>query len=337
MKVRKFVDSVAIHVAAGDGGNGCVSFRREKFVPKGGPDGGDGGRGGHVKLQADPNTDSLLSLFFNPQQRAEDGGHGKGKKMYGRCGRDLVIKIPCGTEVWDVETEELVCDLLAPGEEVLIAHGGKGGLGNPHWQTSTHQTPYEHTDGMPGEERNLRLELKLLADVGLIGLPNSGKSTLISVISAARPKIADYPFTTLAPNLGVVACGDAQPFVVADIPGLIEGAHEGAGLGIRFLKHVERTRVLAHVVDLSQMPEGDPLHPYRLIERELRGYSGELAAKERVIVLNKADRIEDPRDVEKMREAYCTLGHPVFVISALHRQGLVELVWSLMRLVSGLE
>lgn len=330
MKVRKFVDSVAIHVAAGDGGNGCVSFRREKFVPKGGPDGGDGGRGGHVKLQADPNTDSLLSLFFNPQQRAEDGGHGKGKKMYGRCGRDLVIKIPCGTEVWDVETEELVCDLLAPGEEVLIAHGGKGGLGNPHWQTSTHQTPYEHTDGMPGEERNLRLELKLLADVGLIGFPNAGKSSLVSRISHAHPKIAAYAFTTLNPIIGTVIYDENSRFTVADIPGLVKNAHQGVGLGDRFLRHIERAACLAYVIDMAGTEGRDPVEDYQILRNELQQYSKDMLSRPSIVVANKMDL---PGAEDSLAEFKRSTGQKPVPVSAVSGDGLEDLKTKLWRIV----
>lgn len=330
MKVRKFVDSVVIHVAGGAGGNGCVSFRREKFVPKGGPDGGDGGRGGHVKLQTDLNTDSLLSLFFNPQQRAEDGRHGQGKKMYGRCGKDITIKVPCGTEVWDTETNELVGDLLAPGDEILVARGGKGGLGNPHWQTSTHQTPYEHTDGMPGEERTLRLELKLLADVGLVGFPNAGKSSLVSRISHAHPKIAAYAFTTLNPIIGTVIYDENTRFTVADIPGLVKDAHQGVGLGDRFLRHIERSACLAYVIDMAGSEGRDPAEDYRTLRDELGQYSRDMLARPSIVVANKMDLPGAADRLAEFRQASNLKPVPV---SSLTGEGIEELKTKLWRIV----
>ena len=256
-----FIDEVIISVKAGNGGNGCLAFRREKFVPRGGPSGGDGGRGGDVVLVASSHYNTLLHFRFNPEHKAERGRHGEGSNRTGREGHDVELPVPVGTVVWDVATGEQLYDFTKPGERFIVAHGGKGGRGNARFATSTHQAPTEHEEGKLGEEKKLRLELKLLADVGLVGFPNAGKSTLISRISAARPKVANYPFTTLEPHLGVVQAGD-RTFVVADIPGLIEGAHEGHGLGIQFLRHIERTSVLAHLVDVSESSGRDPGHDF---------------------------------------------------------------------------
>lgn len=314
MKNRKFVDSVVIHAAAGNGGNGCLCFRREKYVPKGGPDGGDGGRGGHVILRADPNTDSLIALYFNPQQRAESGQHGMGKRMHGRNGKDLVIIVPCGTEVREAGSEQLLCDLTAPGAEVRIAKGGKGGLGNPHWQTSTHQTPYEHTDGELGEEKHIRLDLKLLADVGLVGFPNAGKSSILSKISNAHPKIAPYAFTTINPIIGTVLVGEefeASSYTVADIPGLVKDAHKGVGLGDRFLRHVERAACLAIVVDMSGMEGRDPVEDFRIIQRELKFYREDLLQRSTLVVANKMDLPEAKENLARFRKETKTKPLPV--------------------------
>ena len=314
MKNRKFVDSVVIHAAAGAGGNGCLCFRREKYVPKGGPDGGDGGRGGHIILRADPNVDSLITLFFNPQIRAEDGQHGMGKRMHGRNGKDLVIPVPCGTEVKDLDSGQLLADLAETGSEWLVAHGGKGGLGNPHWQTSTHQTPYEHTDGEPGEERNLRLDLKLLADVGLVGFPNAGKSSILSKISNAHPKIAPYAFTTLNPIIGTVQIGEefqTSSYTVADIPGLVKDAHKGVGLGDRFLRHVERATCLAIVIDMAGVEGRDPVEDYRVIQRELKLYSEELLHRAMLVVANKMDLPEAEENLARFRKETKTKPLPV--------------------------
>lgn len=290
MKVRKFVDTVVVQVAGGRGGNGCLSFRREKYVAKGGPDGGDGGNGGSVILHVDPNTDSLISLFFNPQQRAQDGSHGKGKKLHGRNGRDLVVAVPSGTEVYEIGSDLLLGDLTEPGQELLVARGGKGGLGNPHWQTSTHQTPYEHTDGEAGEEKSLRLDLKLIADVGLVGFPNAGKSSLLGAISNAHPRVASYAFTTLNPIIGTVQMDEYAPgFTVADIPGLVKGAHRGVGLGDRFLRHVERAACLAIVLDMAGSEGRDPAEDYEVLCEELRLYRGDMLDRTSVIVANKMD------------------------------------------------
>ena len=331
MKVRKFVDSVAIRVAAGAGGNGCLSFRREKYVPKGGPDGGDGGRGGHVVLQTDINTDSLISLFFNPEQRAPSGGHGKGKQMHGRNGRDLVIKVPCGTEVWDSETEQKLCDLVSPGEEFLVARGGKGGLGNPHWQTSTHQTPFEHTDGQPGEERSLRLELKLMADVGLVGFPNAGKSSIVSKISHAHPKIAAYAFTTLNPIIGTVIYDEFSRFTVADIPGLVKNAHEGVGLGDRFLRHIERSGCLAYVLDMSGSEGRDPRDDYATLLNELKHYNAALLDRPFVVVANKMDLPEAAEHLAEFKRSTGLKPIPVSAASGEGLEGLKQRLWKIVR------
>ena len=272
-----FVDEAKIIVKAGDGGNGCVVFRREKYVPRGGPSGGDGGDGGSVILEANPHDNTLIRYRYNREFRADRGGNGEGSNMHGRSGEDAVLLVPVGTVVFDEATREQLVDFTAPGQRFAIARGGHGGRGNARFAKPWHQAPRESTEGRPGEERHLRLELKLLADVGLIGFPNAGKSTLISRISAARPKIADYPFTTLEPQLGVVAADSGRSFVVADLPGLIEGAHKGAGLGIRFLRHIERTRLLAHLVDTSDFNDRDPLREFEIIRGELRASSGALA------------------------------------------------------------
>lgn len=285
----KFIDEATITVRAGDGGNGCVSFRREKFVPKGGPDGGDGGKGGDIVLVATLRKRTLHHFRFKHQFKASGGGHGQGKQKTGKGGEDLQIEVPPGTLVIDPETGEILADLTQPGQQFTAARGGRGGAGNIRYKSSTNRAPRHAKPGEPGEDRALKLELKLLADVGIIGLPNAGKSTLISRISASRPKIADYPFTTITPNLGVVAAGGGEPFVVADIPGLIEGAHRGVGLGTRFLRHVERTRVLVHLIDASAI---DPVHPtdaYDTVMRELTLYSPDLAGKPHLVVLNKMD------------------------------------------------
>src|SRR3974390_1301756 len=260
-----FVDEAKISVKAGDGGNGCVAFRREKYVPRGGPSGGDGGNGGSVYLEANPNDNTLLRYRYNREFKADRGRHGEGSNCTGVSGDDMILKVPVGTLVYDEEGEELLADLKKPGQRVLVAQGGRGGRGNQHFAKPWHQAPREKEEGQPGEERHLRLELKLLADVGLVGFPNAGKSTLISVISAARPKIANYPFTTLEPNLGVVQLPNYRSFVVADIPGLIEGAHTGAGLGIQFLRHVQRTRLLAHLVDVSDASGRDPVEDFEIV------------------------------------------------------------------------
>src|SRR6201993_4020564 len=288
-----FVDEAKIRVKAGDGGNGCMAFRREKFVPRGGPSGGDGGRGGDVIMESSERHNTLVHFRFNPEYKAQRGRHGEGSNKTGREGEDVLLKVPLGTIVYDADTGERVHDFSRPDERVVIARGGRGGRGNARFATSTHQAPREYEPGRPGEERVLRLELKLLADVGLVGYPNVGKSTLISRISAARPKIADYPFTTLEPNLGVVAVGeepDVISFVVADVPGLIEGAHLGSGLGTQFLRHIERTRVLAHLVDVSDSSgRPDPVEDFKIINKELASFGNGLDEKPMIVVASKID------------------------------------------------
>ncbi len=322
----KFVDEVRIRVQAGDGGNGCVSFRREKYVPRGGPDGGDGGRGGDVILEAVSNKHTLLDFRYRHLFKAPPGKHGSGQNRHGRSGEDLRLEVPVGTVVKDPLSEEVLADLTEAGQVWTAARGGSGGRGNARFVSSTRQVPRFAEEGRPGEEAEVVLELKLMADVGLVGFPNAGKSTLIAAVSAAKPKIADYPFTTLVPNLGVVAFGDNPPFVMADIPGLIEGAHEGVGLGLRFLRHIERTRVLVHLIDASELDEDDPLKPLRQIESELRSYSEELPLKESIIALNKADLIADGPRLERLAKAFRETGRPTVVISALARKGLQDLL-----------
>src|SRR6266404_5394534 len=288
-----FIDEAKIRIKAGDGGNGCLAFRREKFVPRGGPSGGDGGKGGDVIMESSESHNTLVHFRFNPEYKAQRGRHGEGSNKTGREGEDVLLKVPVGTIVYDADSGDVVHDFSRPDERLVIASGGRGGRGNARFATSVHQAPREHEDGRPGEERALRLELKLLADVGLVGYPNVGKSTLISRISAARPKIADYPFTTLQPNLGVVTIGempDQESYVVADIPGLIEGAHEGHGLGIQFLRHIERTRLLVHLVDVSDASgRPDPVHDFEAIMNELASFGAGLEEKPMIIVAAKAD------------------------------------------------
>ena len=285
----KFIDETLITVQSGDGGNGCVSFRREKYVPRGGPDGGAGGKGGDVILVSSEDRRTLYPFRFKHEFRAERGAGGQGRQRTGKDGEDLIIEVPPGTLVKDADSGDLIKDFTRPGERFIVARGGRGGKGNAHFKSSTHRTPRFAQPGEPGEFKKLKLELKLLADVGIIGLPNAGKSTLISVISSSRPKIADYPFTTLVPNLGVVTTGDREPFVVADIPGLIAGAHTGAGLGTRFLRHTERTRLLVHLLDASAIDPERPLEAYTTVNAELAAYSRELARKPQLIALNKLD------------------------------------------------
>src|SRR5947209_5378530 len=281
-----FIDEAKIRVKAGDGGNGCMAFRREKFVPRGGPSGGDGGRGGDVVLKASPHYNTLLHFRYNPENTAERGRHGEGSNRTGREGHSVELPVPVGTVVYNADTGEQLFDFTEAGQRFTVAEGGRGGRGNARFATSTHQAPTEHEEGKPGDALRLRFELKLLADAGLVGFPNAGKSTLISRLSAAKPKIADYPFTTLEPNLGVVQAGDST-FVLADIPGLIEGAHQGHGLGIQFLRHVERTRVLVHLVDVSDFTGRDPAHDFDVILTELKSFSDELASKPMLVVANK--------------------------------------------------
>lgn len=320
-----FIDEVKIRVKAGDGGNGCCAFRREKFIPRGGPSGGDGGRGGDVILVASQHYNTLLHYRFNPEHKAERGRHGEGSNKAGRAGASVELPIPVGTIVYDYETGGSLHDFTRPAERFVVATGGRGGRGNARFASSTHQAPTEHEPGFPGDEKHLRLELKLLADVGLIGFPNAGKSTLISRISAARPKVASYPFTTLEPHLGVVRLEDERTFVVADIPGLIEGAHEGHGLGIRFLRHVERTRLLVHLVDVSEATERDPVNDFHVIMRELESFSEDLAAKPMLVAATKMDVAQDPDRVSSVEKLAAEHDLPFFRISSVTGQGIEEL------------
>ena len=321
-----FIDRVKIHVKAGDGGDGVTAFRREKFVPRGGPSGGDGGKGGDVWMEADEGLNTLLHLRYNPEHKAERGRHGEGSNRHGKDSEDVLIRVPVGTQVFDVETEDLIFDFTESGQRFLAAKGGKGGWGNQHFATPTKRAPRYHYTGRPGGERELQLELKLIADVGLVGFPNAGKSTLISVISAAKPKIADYPFTTLEPNLGVVDLGEFKTFVVADIPGLIEGASEGAGLGDRFLRHVERTKLILHLVDVSSISGRDSNEDYEIINRELANYNADMALRPQIVVATKIDALDVPERLEKLRELVEKDGKPFLQISAVTNQGTKELV-----------
>jgi GTP-binding protein len=323
-----FIDEVIISVKAGDGGNGCLAFRREKFVPRGGPSGGDGGHGGDVEMVSSMHHNTLLHFRFNPEHTAERGRHGEGSNRTGRDGKSIELPVPVGTVVFDSSTGEQLVDFIAPGQRYTVARGGRGGRGNARFATSTHQAPTEHEQGKPGDLKKLRLELKLLADVGLIGFPNAGKSTLISRLSAAKPKIADYPFTTLEPNLGVVEAGD-KTFVMADIPGLIEGAHEGHGLGIQFLKHVERTKVLVHLVDSSEFTGRDPEHDFDVILQELQSFSEELAAKPMIVVASKIDACQDTARIEIIRSKAQSAGMPFLTISSVTGAGIEELRFTL--------
>src|SRR3954466_5038025 len=327
-----FVDEANIHVKAGDGGNGCVSFRREKYIPKGGPDGGDGGDGGSVIFEAAADKDTLLDFAGKHHWKAGRGEGGMGKKMAGEGGKDLLVKVPPGTLIFDADQSLLIADLETAGKKVVIARGGKGGRGNWHFKGPTNQTPRYAEPGTEGQERNLRLELKLIADVGLVGMPNAGKSTLLRSVSAARPKVADYPFTTLDPQLGIVELGLDRRIVVADIPGLIEGAQHGAGLGHNFLRHIERTKVIVHLLDLFPMDGSDPAENYRTIRRELEAFSPALAKKRELIAANKMDLAIDDEALDKLRAEL--LGKEIFPISGVSRQGvdpLLERLWQILR------
>jgi GTP-binding protein len=325
----KFVDEAHIDVAAGDGGNGCASFRHEKYKEFGGPDGGDGGRGGHVYALADAGLNTLVDFRYTRRFEAQRGEHGKGSDMFGVKGDDIVLRMPVGTIITDAETGAVVCELLQAGEQVMIAKGGDGGFGNLHYKSSTNRAPRQKTPGWPGERKTLKLELKVLADVGLLGMPNAGKSTLIAAISNARPKIADYPFTTLYPNLGVVRVGPEKSFVVADVPGLIEGASEGAGLGHQFLRHLQRTRLLLHLVDAAPFDEAvDPVAQVRAIVAELKKFDPTLHEKPRWLVLNKVDMLPADEREKRVKDIVRRLRYkgPVFQISALTREGCELLV-----------
>jgi GTP-binding protein len=329
----KFVDEASIKVFAGNGGNGCLSFRREKYVAKGGPDGGDGGDGGDVLLEADENLNTMVDYRFVRTYRAENGESGRGRNCTGRSGEDLVLKVPVGTTVIDEDIGEVLGDLSAPGQRLVVAKGGFHGLGNTRFKSSTNRAPRQTTPGTEGEQRSLKLELKVLADVGLLGLPNAGKSTFIRAVSAAKPKVADYPFTTLVPNLGVVKVEAHRSFVVADIPGLIEGASEGAGLGIRFLKHLTRNRILLHLVDVAPFDGSDPAEAARSIVSELERFSPTLAARERWLVLNKCDLLDKDTLQQRRSEVIQALdwSGPVYTISAIRSEGTDALCGDLMR------
>jgi GTP-binding protein len=327
-----FIDEAKIRVKAGDGGNGCMAFRREKFVPRGGPSGGDGGRGGDVVMESTQRHNTLMYFRFNPEHKGERGEHGMGSNCSGREGKDVVLKVPVGTQLYDAETGELVHDFAHPDERVVIAKSGRGGRGNQHFATSTHQAPREHELGKPGEERSYRLELKVLADVGLVGYPNVGKSTLISRISAAKPKIADYPFTTLEPQLGVVSIGEApfeESYTVADIPGLIEGAHLGAGLGVQFLRHIERTQMLAHLVDVSDgSGRPDPVEDFRVIMGELESFGHGLMEKPMIVIASKAD-VANPEKLKKLKAMAKRKKLDFYEISAVTGLGIEKLKYAI--------
>ena len=327
----KFIDEAMITVQSGDGGKGCVSFRREKFIPRGGPDGGDGGKGGDIILSTTSRKRTLYHFKYQKHFKAENGSHGQGKQKTGKNGRNLTIELPPGTLVIDADTGHLIKDLVETGETFVILKGGRGGQGNTKFKTSTHRTPRFAQPGEPGETRTLKLELKLLADVGIIGLPNAGKSTLISAISSARPKIANYPFTTLAPSLGVVQTGWSESFVVADIPGLIKGAHQGTGLGIKFLRHIERTRILVHLIDASSIDQDDPLDQYHTINQELAMYDEKLAKKPQIVVLNKLDLSGVRKSADIFQSA--VKDKEVVFISALTGQGLKQLKSQIVQLL----
>ena len=335
--MMKFVDEARIHVKAGDGGDGCVSFRRERFVPRGGPNGGDGGKGGDVILQTDAQLVTLLDLTYPKQFRAQKGSHGRGKDQTGKNGEDLVIRVPVGTLVREDEKEEVLQDLLFDEQRFVVAEGGRGGRGNARFATATQRAPRRAEKGEKGQERWLRLELKLLADVGLIGYPNAGKSTLLSRITSARPKIADYPFTTLVPNLGVVTQEDHRSFVVADIPGLIEGASKGAGLGLSFLRHIERTRLLIHLLDVSEGPSRDAANDFQALNRELKAYDPLLQGKKQFVALNKIDLPSVRKRATDIENQFKKMGHRLYLISGQTGEGveeLLETVFSEMDLMS---
>jgi len=336
-----FVDEVVITVKAGDGGNGCVAFRREKFVPRGGPSGGDGGKGGDIRIESSEQHNTLLHFRYNPEYKARRGAHGEGSNRKGRDGEDRVLRVPVGCVVWEEESGEKLFDFTQPSQHFVVARGGRGGRGNARFATATHQAPREAEPGEPGEFRRLRLVLKLLADVGLVGLPNVGKSSLLARISAARPKIADYPFTTLEPCLGMVRVSDEESFVAADIPGLIEGAHLGHGLGTRFLRHIERTRLLAHLLDVSEWSgppalsgvEGDPEHDFEVLMEELASFEPPLAGKPMVLVASKVDQAGDGRRLRAVEALAARRNLRLFQTSAVTGEGIQELIWGLAELL----
>lgn len=322
----RFVDQVKINVKAGDGGRGCLSFRREKFIPRGGPDGGDGGAGGDLYLHTNPSLTTLLDFRYNAHYRAGNGVHGMGKHMHGKTGESLTINLPPGTLVYDAESGELLADLTEPGQTHKLISGGMGGRGNARFATSTNRAPRHTQPGVAGESLTLRLELKLIADVGLVGMPNAGKSTMIRAVSSARPKVADYPFTTLVPNLGVVRYGGFKSLVMADIPGLIEGASDGQGLGSRFLRHVERTDFFLHLVDLTTVPEDDYLHTFNIINNELKRHDASMLNKPQLVILTKNDVTEVREMAVKATPMFEELGYPVFCVSAVTGDGIKELI-----------
>jgi GTP-binding protein len=322
----QFIDQVKISAKAGNGGRGCVSFRREKFVPRGGPNGGDGGNGGHIIFKAERDIYTLLDIKYQQRYRAENGKHGMGKDMHGKNGKNLIIHVPLGTIIRDAETDEILCDLTKRHQEYVVARGGRGGLGNAHFKTSTRQAPKFAQPGEAGEEKQLFLELKLIADIGLIGLPNAGKSTFISAVSSAKPKIADYPFTTLVPVLGVVKYAEFKSFIIADIPGIIEGAHKGVGLGFQFLRHIERTSLLLHLVDISETAQGDPLENFEKINKELTLYSMDLSGKPQVVAGTKLDIKGDGKRLDRIR-LYCKdMNYDFFPLSAVTGEGVKKLM-----------
>ena len=324
-----FIDRAKIHVLGGHGGNGVTAFRREKFVPRGGPSGGDGGRGGDVWIVAATSLNTLLHLRYNPLHVANRGMHGEGSKRSGHEGEDRVVRVPVGTQIFDATTGDFLQDLATDGARWLAARGGRGGFGNSHFATSTNRAPRYHQSGSEGEERELQLELKLLADVGLVGFPNAGKSTFIATVSAAKPKIADYPFTTLEPYLGVVDLGDFRTFVIADIPGLIQGAHQGAGLGDRFLRHIERTKLLLHLVDVSSVSGRDTVDDYRMVNRELAAYNPALAARPQIVVATKIDALEEPGRLEMLRHQAVRDRKAFYAISSATNIGIQELLYAI--------
>jgi GTP-binding protein len=331
VKSRTFVDTVVIEAAAGRGGDGCTSFRREKYVPRGGPDGGDGGRGGSVILRGDRNRQSLVHLFFTPHQRAESGGHGKGKQLHGRNGHDLVVPVPCGTEVRDAVSDRVLGDILDHDEDLRVARGGRGGLGNCHWKSSTHQAPTEHTDGREGEKRRLRLTLKTVADIGFVGFPNAGKSSLLTVLTGAHPKIAPYPFTTLHPHIGTMMLEDYSQVTLADIPGLIHGAHEGVGLGHAFLRHIERATGQLYVLDMAGVDGRDPADDFRDLREEIRLHAAELAERPFLVAANKMDL---PGASARLEEFVKQTGLDPLPVSATTGMGLDRLKAELNALAS---
>lgn len=331
----KFIDEAVISVQSGDGGAGCLSFRRERFVPRGGPDGGDGGKGGDVILKTSSGKHTLYDFRFRRNFKAKKGGRGQGSRRTGKSGENFVIDIPPGTIVTDLDTGEILRDCLLPGEEWVVAEGGRGGKGNRHFTSSTHRTPRFSQPGEPGKTLNLKLELKLIADVGIIGLPNAGKSTLIQAVSSAKPKIADYPFTTLTPTLGVVYTGWGEPFVMADIPGLIEGAHQGAGLGDRFLRHIERTRILVHLIDANDIDPEDPLASYRTVNNELMSFSGKIAEKPQIVVLNKTDLPGTEEGVARFRQSAEEI--KILTLSAITGAGADKLKSEIVRMLGKID